>query len=48
MSSANIIGSSVFEGFFKLFTYKRNKSGPKIEHQGCYLFSIDFIERSLI
>ena len=34
VSSANIIGSNMFEAFFKLFTCKRNRSGPKIEPCG--------------
>ena len=34
VSSANIIGSNMFEAFFKSFTYKRNRSGPKIEPCG--------------
>ena len=32
--SANIIGSNVLKAFFKSFTYKRNKSSPKIEPFG--------------
>ena len=34
VSSANNFGSNVFEAFFKSFTYKRNRSGPKIEPRG--------------
>ena len=29
--SANIIWSNMFEAFFKSFTNKRNRSGPKME-----------------
>ena len=32
--SANIIGSNMFEAFFKSSTYQRNRSGPKIEPCG--------------
>ena len=34
MSSANNFGSNMFEAFFKSFTYKRNRSVPKIEPCG--------------
>ena len=44
----------MFEAFFKSFTYKRNRSGPKIEPYGtgclqaCFFFFIDLNELSPI
>ena len=34
VSCANIIGSNMFEAFFKSFTYKINRGGPKTEPCG--------------
>ena len=57
MSSANIIGSNMFEALSKSFTYKKNKGGPKIEPCGIprlivpqlvFFFFIDLNELFLI